>query len=294
MEPAIIRRCLVLARKCLYACWPESNVRYNLDMHLSRRARRCQVQIESPAKDSRSLLSALIISSTKVVLTLLVCLMIINCASASKAPLATTLEPQKMFTDTTSIGVSGGGEDQKRCAKLAAVELRYEEEEKDNNATLALPSSDKERDGDSPKTSDWEATADQAQGSSQRMAISRKRVRFKRRALRSRPQISRKILKKITPTKVLIGAHLGSFAYRRYANGSNSTTENVANATMLTGLLESQTITNLTAGSQLQNATLMLSDASGESSNNDSLILTESLDSSSPLDVTTTTPVPPT
>lgn len=53
-------------------------------------------------------------------------------------------------------------------------------------------------------------------------------ARLKRRAaaLGSRPKIGRKILKKITPTKVLVGAHLGSWAYRRFTNWNNSTAAN--------------------------------------------------------------------
>ena len=52
----------------------------------------------------------------------------------------------------------------------------------------------------------------------------------KRRGLRSRPKFGRKILRKITPTNVLISAHVGNWAYNQYRNWTN-TTSTAANST---------------------------------------------------------------
>lgn len=50
------------------------------------------------------------------------------------------------------------------------------------------------------------------------------------RSLRSRPKFGRKILRKITPTRVLVGAHIGSYAYKQYQNWTGTTTTNNATA----------------------------------------------------------------
>lgn len=48
--------------------------------------------------------------------------------------------------------------------------------------------------------------------------------RHTKRALRSRPKIGfRKLARKITTTRVLVGAHLGSWAYRKFTNSSSPT-----------------------------------------------------------------------
>lgn len=55
-----------------------------------------------------------------------------------------------------------------------------------------------------------------------------------RRALR--PKINRNIWKKVTPTRVFIGAHVGTWAYRKYVNwtsNGNKTNETSAATTML-------------------------------------------------------------
>jgi hypothetical protein len=52
-----------------------------------------------------------------------------------------------------------------------------------------------------------------------------------KRGLRSRPKLSRKIFRKITPTKVLVGGHIASYAYKQYQNWTGQ-----ANATTNTGL----------------------------------------------------------
>lgn len=55
-----------------------------------------------------------------------------------------------------------------------------------------------------------------------------------KRGLRSRPGLGRKILRKITPTKALIAAHVGSYAYRQYKNmTANSTTATSSNSSAL-------------------------------------------------------------
>lgn len=53
---------------------------------------------------------------------------------------------------------------------------------------------------------------------------------IEKRSFRSRPKIGSKIMRKITPTKVLIGAYAGAWAYRKYTNmtGSVNQTEVVA------------------------------------------------------------------
>lgn len=60
------------------------------------------------------------------------------------------------------------------------------------------------------------------------VAATRKR---EKRGLRSRPKISRKILKKITPTKVLVGGHIASYAYKQYQNWTGQ-----ANATRVSSV----------------------------------------------------------
>lgn len=72
-----------------------------------------------------------------------------------------------------------------------------------------------------------------------------------KRSLRSRPKITRRLLKKITPTKVIIGAHVGTWAYRKYQNW---TSEVLANSSSRP-LTELVTITPLGAKRTSKNAT---------------------------------------
>lgn len=61
--------------------------------------------------------------------------------------------------------------------------------------------------------------------------------RRSKRSLRSRPKISRRIFKKITPTKVIIGAQVGTWAYReyrQYLNGNKTEQQVGLNGTQMT------------------------------------------------------------
>lgn len=74
------------------------------------------------------------------------------------------------------------------------------------------------------------------------------RKRRKKRSLRSRPKFTfRKILKKVTPTKVIVGAHAGTFAYKEYKRYMNSTDQQVAlnNSSLSDGKNVTQTIVQL-------------------------------------------------
>lgn len=64
-----------------------------------------------------------------------------------------------------------------------------------------------------------------------------------KRSLRSRPKsFGRKIMRKITPTRVLVGAHLGSWAYKEYTNWTATAYANK------TGLINTNTsLTNVNA-----------------------------------------------
>lgn len=55
-----------------------------------------------------------------------------------------------------------------------------------------------------------------------------------RRSLARRPKIGTQIWKKITPTKVIVGAHLGTWAYRKYTNwAAGNGTAATANGTTI-------------------------------------------------------------
>lgn len=84
--------------------------------------------------------------------------------------------------------------------------------------------------------------------SSVRSAIYELRRRNKR-SLRSRPRVApRRILKKITPTKVIIGAQVGTWAYREYTQYMNgSTNAQQVGLTNGTTNISNSTATNATA-----------------------------------------------
>lgn len=64
------------------------------------------------------------------------------------------------------------------------------------------------------------------------------------RSFRSRPKLGRKITRKITPTRVLIGAHLGSWAYKEYSNWTSRANASTVNETV--ALITSVNTTNIT------------------------------------------------
>ena len=126
-----------------------------------------------------------------------------------------------------------------------------------------------------------------------------------RRALRSRPKLGRKMIRKITPTKVLIGAHVGSWAYKQYVNWTSTAPANGTlpagaagldgeAAAVAGGTTTGTTTTGVVNGTEplplglVQNGSLLLRPAN-ESSSQQVVGANQTLISSAPAQATTAT-----